>query len=326
MINVKGAKRFCCEDITNIENYDLAVADKYRVWCCHHRREYDEKTGKFTLSFELKNQGLYYQRPASELTFMTLSDHRALHFKDPRIAGKVSGEHHPRKGRHCSEETKRKISEALRGPKHPFYGKHFSEETRRKMSESMKGKLLGRHLSEETKRKLSESRKGKQKTEECKRKIGDANRGRHWYNNGVECVMAYECPDGFVPGNLNKMSEYERKRASERMKNRIVSKETREKMSNSLRGRKVWNIGISPSDETRRKISLANKGKRMSAESRRKMSESLKGRKCSDAHRRKVAESKIGKHWYTNGIDNKFTYECPNGYVPGMCRQMKGEL
>ena len=56
----------------------------------------------------------------------------------------------------CSEEHKRKISEAHKG-------KHHSEETKRKMSEARKGLLKGKHwkLSEETKRKLSKNRKGK---------------------------------------------------------------------------------------------------------------------------------------------------------------------
>lgn len=231
MINVKGAKRFCCEDISTIENYDLAVADKERVWCCHHRLEYNEATGKFTLSFVLKNRGLYYHRPASELIFMTLSDHRALHVKDPRIAEKMKGEKHPRYGRHCSEETKRKISEALSGSKHPNFGKHHSEKIRKKMSESAKGRGLGRHLSEETKRKMSESRKGKRRSDEWKKRIGDANRGRHWYNNGVDCVLTYECPEGYVPGSLYGPSEEGKKRLAERMRNRVVTEETKRKIS-----------------------------------------------------------------------------------------------
>ena len=39
---------------------------------------------------------------------------------------------------HCkhTEESKRKISEAMTGEKAYWYGKHFSEETRKKMSES----------------------------------------------------------------------------------------------------------------------------------------------------------------------------------------------
>ena len=67
-------------------------------------------------------------------------------------------------------------------------GKHLSEETRKKLRESKKGEnhpMFGKHLSEETRTKLSEAIK-------CK----------HWYNNGVICVRAKTCPEGFVPGRL----------------------------------------------------------------------------------------------------------------------------
>ena len=58
------------------------------------------------------------------------------------------------KGKHHSEETKKKISESLKGHK----GCIHSEETKKKLSESHKGKtspMKGKHLSEETKRKIS---------------------------------------------------------------------------------------------------------------------------------------------------------------------------
>lgn len=45
-----------------------------------------------------------------------------------------------RYGKHHSEDTKRKISDALQGKLNPRYGKHHSEETKRKMSETLKGK------------------------------------------------------------------------------------------------------------------------------------------------------------------------------------------
>ena len=79
-------------------------------------------------------------------------------------------------GKHHSEETKRKISEALKG-------KHRSEETKRKCSEANKGQApwsKGKHLSEETKRKISESRRGQHLSEEHKRKIAEANKGKKW--------------------------------------------------------------------------------------------------------------------------------------------------
>ena len=122
MINFYYAKRFCNEDITLIENYDKAISDKEKTWDCHHRREMT------TPKKELLEIGEYFNRPASELIFLTQKEHISLHHK----------------------------------------GKQVSDETRHKLSESHKGKnkgktswMKGKHLSEETKRKLSEARKGK---------------------------------------------------------------------------------------------------------------------------------------------------------------------
>jgi hypothetical protein len=47
---------------------------------------------------------------------------------------------------------------------------------------------------------------GKHHSENAKRKIGELNKlkmtGKHWYNNGKESVLDYECPEGFSPGRL----------------------------------------------------------------------------------------------------------------------------
>ena len=94
-------------------------------------------------------------------------------------------------------------------------GKHLSDETKKKISESKKGKKRGPH-SEEWIRKLSEAHKGKKFSEEHKRKLSEAHKGRqgpnkgkklgsngtHWYNNGEINVKAKECPEGFVKGRL----------------------------------------------------------------------------------------------------------------------------
>ena len=40
-----------------------------------------------------------------------------------------------------TDETRRKTSESMTGEKNPMYGKHHSEDTRRKMSEAHKGKI-----------------------------------------------------------------------------------------------------------------------------------------------------------------------------------------
>ena len=68
----------------------------------------------------------------------------------------------------------------------------------------------GKPKSEETKNKMREAHKGKYFSEEHKKKIGSANkgntnvRGRHWYNNGKENKLCFECPEGFVPGIIKK--------------------------------------------------------------------------------------------------------------------------
>lgn len=67
-------------------------------------------------------------------------------------------------GRHHSEETKKKMSEAQ---------SQRSIETRRKMSEAQKGK----HCSEEARRNMSKAQKGKQHTEEAKQKISKRFKG-----------------------------------------------------------------------------------------------------------------------------------------------------
>lgn len=64
------------------------------------------------------------------------------------------------KGCKLSDETKQKISEALKG-------KHLSEETKRKISEGNKGKIV----SEETKKKLEESVRNSQKAKEQRKKL-----------------------------------------------------------------------------------------------------------------------------------------------------------
>ena len=102
MINEIYSKKYCCEDPSLIENYDLAIADTTQMWDCHHRSEI-LSCGRFSVS-DLKNFGLYYNRPASELIFLTRSEHRRLHLKGvpkPYLKGI------PR-----SEATKKAIGEA----------------------------------------------------------------------------------------------------------------------------------------------------------------------------------------------------------------------
>lgn len=177
MINESLARKYCREDITLIKNYAEAVADTTQTWICHHRNA-EPFTGFCTK--DLKKMNMYYKRPASELMFVTRGEHKTIH----------------NKGKIVSAETRKKMSESQKG-------KHLSDEHRQKLSAANKGKTL----SEDTKKKISEARKGKL-SEETRKKISESHignkalTGRHWYNNGLMNVTAFECPAGFVPGRI----------------------------------------------------------------------------------------------------------------------------
>ena len=169
---MRDYKHFC-NNIENVENYERAKANNFECWICHHRLETHfsdgtERPKNAQISVEeLIALGIYYHRPAEELIFLTIKEHQNVHFR----------------GKHISEEHKRKISDANKGKKH-------SEEARRKMSESKKGKPTWN--------------KGKKLSEEHKRKMSEAGKGKHWFNNGKINKFCYECPDGFILGMLKK--------------------------------------------------------------------------------------------------------------------------
>ena len=169
MINEKQAKKFCKEDISKIKNYDLAIADTTQTWHCHHMTETWWNCSKQDL---IENE-CYYGRKACELIFLTPAEHNRLHNKGKHHSDdtrrKLSESH---KGKTHSEETRRKLSESHKGENNPNFGKQFSEETRKKMSEAAK------NMSDETKRKLSEANKGKQLSDETRRKLSESHKGK----------------------------------------------------------------------------------------------------------------------------------------------------
>ena len=144
MVNLELAKKYCCEDISKIENYEQAAASP-ETWDCHHRAEI-LPCGNFS-SEDLKFFDLYYSRLASELVFLTKSDHHRLHAinmtkkwknllsKNAKLNGMI--------GKHHTENTKKKMSESHKGLPSPNKGDHFSHKnsTKKKKSESHKGKV-----------------------------------------------------------------------------------------------------------------------------------------------------------------------------------------
>lgn len=78
------------------------------------------------------------------------------------------------KGRVVSNDTRLKHSMACSGSNNPMYGKKFTEEHRRKIGEASKG----RHHSDETKEKISLAHRGKIVSEETRQKLSVAKTGK----------------------------------------------------------------------------------------------------------------------------------------------------
>ena len=88
------------------------------------------------------------------------------------------------------------------------------DEAMKEAAEQHSKAMKGKKVSEETKKRMSAAKKenkyhlGKKHTDETKNKIGAAEKGNtytkgmHWFNNGKENKLCYECPPGFVPGML----------------------------------------------------------------------------------------------------------------------------
>ena len=158
MINESRARKFCKEDISKIENYDLAIADTTQVWDCHHMTE----TWWNCTAKDLIENECYYNRKACELVFLTKAEHTRMHWK----------------GKHHTEETRKKISEVHKGKPSFWKGMHLSEETKKKISEAMKEKKR-KPASDERRKKISEALKNRTFTEEHRRKLREASR-RRW--------------------------------------------------------------------------------------------------------------------------------------------------
>ena len=113
MISLVYANMYCCDDVSKIENYELAIADNSQIWDIHHRLEIHEDY--LNTREDLKLMNLYWDRPANELIFLTHSEHIAMHCK------KRTGERSPLYGK--TGELNGMYGRS--GDKHPMYGKGY---------------------------------------------------------------------------------------------------------------------------------------------------------------------------------------------------------
>lgn len=137
MIDFDSAISFCKEPISNIENYELAIADTKETWVCHHREELFEDGRIKHHASNLKLMRMYYNQPADKLIFLRRGDHVRLHAKSGIYARPWSNER--RKERSLAYKGR------FTGEKNPMYGK-------KAWNAGTKGLYK---LTDETKNKLS---------------------------------------------------------------------------------------------------------------------------------------------------------------------------
>lgn len=180
-------KIYCCEDLSKIENYDIAINDKSQTYDCHHRLETHYLNGEerdiIMTHDELIESGIYYNRPASELIFLTRKEHNKVHEKYV-----VS--------RSTSPEALYKNSIHNMGELNGFYRKHHSKEMKEYFSKTHKGlKWFNNGIIQIQRKECPEGfvRGGLPRES-----------GKRWFNNGNIETLSKTCPEGFVQGRLRK--------------------------------------------------------------------------------------------------------------------------
>lgn len=137
------------------------------------------------------------------------------------LEGNFCGTHHTEesnrknaekhKGKRHTKETRIKMSETHKGRTSPMKGRLQTKDAKEKISNKLKGLKKPKRTPQHCKH-LSESLKGKyQQSPELRRmnserqkghKWSNGSLGMHWYNNGKENRLTYECPEGFVKGRM----------------------------------------------------------------------------------------------------------------------------
>lgn len=134
----------------------------------------------------------------SEESREAMSKHRKEYFEAHPDAIK-RGKDNPMYGRKMSEERKESLRHRNLGNQYAKGARwDMSEETKQKISAALKGNqnCLGRKLSQETKDKIAESNRRRVYSEETKAKISEANKGKSMKR--IMCIETGVVYDGIV--------------------------------------------------------------------------------------------------------------------------------
>lgn len=155
------------------------------------------------------------------------------------------------------EANSKTHSERMSGENNPFYGKDHSDEFKQWSSQKHKGKKLseeqienikrintGLKRSEETKKKMGKAKKGKYSKEVVTKMVNPKTNKFKWVPN--EDIEEWEKRGWKIGGN--KHSEKTKQKLSDIRKGFKVTEETKKKISNTLKGKEI-------TESTRSKIS-----------------------------------------------------------------------
>lgn len=159
-----------------------------------------------------------------------------------------------------SDVTKERLAAAARGKAYHKGFKH-SDEAKKKMSDAKKG----RKLSNEHKAKIGAAGIGRKPTEETLSKLSKALKGR---------IITPEWRAKLAAAQTGKTH----------------TEETRKKMAGRMRGNKIM-LGRKHTEETKAKISAGNIGREVSEETRERIAAPQRGRKFSEEHIKNISIS-----------------------------------
>ena len=215
-----------------------------------------------------------------------------------------------KKGYKQSKEHKRKLKLALTGRK-------LSENQKKMIGDSLKGRVV----SAKTRRKIGNANRGKKgykQSKEHKKAISEANKG-HVVLEVTRRKQSLSKIGKKNPNYGKKLPEKTRRRMSEARKGIKLPEKTRRRMSEARKGEKnpMYGkprsakfkmehsqrmsgekhplYGTHLSEKTRRKLSLANLGKKLPEKTRRRMSEGQKGHVVLEKTRRKISSKNKGR-------------------------------
>ncbi len=133
-------KSYCRDDISKIENYELAKADNFVGWECHHRLELTLDGEHAHSREDLKRMNMYYNRPYFELIYLRRTEHCKLHTRAQKRFN-VLNTPEVRKKNAAAVSKATKTQEYRDNMSKVMKGRIFTAEHRKKLSEAAKRRV-----------------------------------------------------------------------------------------------------------------------------------------------------------------------------------------